>query len=166
MADPGWQGAVRLAQAEPQYGVPPTDMPVSHSRTNLGATLSFDGSPSDVINIEVYYLRCGGRFRVSFCLRAPAVRACAASVCVCGAVEIYRLFLCVRVRAFLCLSLSRVRPLVFVAYTIQTRFTFPNSSRLNRNGRVAHQIRTLRWARASQLEELRPAGFIHPNMPL
>ncbi|CAN0270001.1 unnamed protein product [Ectocarpus sp. 12 AP-2014] len=35
-------------------------MPVSDSRTDLGATLSFDGSPSDVINIEVFYLRRGG----------------------------------------------------------------------------------------------------------
>ncbi|CAM9849459.1 unnamed protein product, partial [Ectocarpus sp. 12 AP-2014] len=58
--DPGWKGTVRLAQARPKYGVPPTDMPVSDSRTNLGATLSFDGSPSDVINIEVFYLRRGG----------------------------------------------------------------------------------------------------------
>ncbi|CAM9326292.1 unnamed protein product, partial [Ectocarpus fasciculatus] len=58
--DPGWKGTVRLAQAGPKYGVPPTDMPVSDSRSNLGATLSFDGSPSDVINIEVFYLRRGG----------------------------------------------------------------------------------------------------------
>lgn len=55
--DPGWQGGVRLAQTEPKYGVPSTDMPVSHSRTNLGASLSFDGSPTDVINVDVYYLR-------------------------------------------------------------------------------------------------------------
>lgn len=57
-ADPGWQGAVRPAKAAPRYGVPPTDMPVSATRSDLGATLSFDGSPTDVINIEVYYLRC------------------------------------------------------------------------------------------------------------
>lgn len=55
--DPGWRGVVRLAQAEPKYGVPLTDMPVSHSRTHLGASLSFDGSPTDVINVDVYYLR-------------------------------------------------------------------------------------------------------------
>ncbi|CAM9130911.1 unnamed protein product [Scytosiphon promiscuus] len=58
--DPGWQGTVRLAQAQPKYGVPLTDMPVSYSRSNLGATLSFDGSPTDVINVEVYHLRRGG----------------------------------------------------------------------------------------------------------
>ncbi|CAN0278710.1 unnamed protein product [Pylaiella littoralis] len=58
--DPGWRGVVRLAQAEPKYGVPLTDMPVSHSRTHLGASLSFDGSPTDVINVDVYYLRRGG----------------------------------------------------------------------------------------------------------
>lgn len=58
--DPGWKGTVRLAQARPKHGVPPTDMPVSDSRSNLGATLSFDGSPSDVIKIEVFYLRWVG----------------------------------------------------------------------------------------------------------
>lgn len=53
---------MRLAQAQPKYGVPATDMPVSYSSTNLGATLSFDGSPTDVINIEVYHLRWVGLF--------------------------------------------------------------------------------------------------------
>eukprot|EP00903_Cladosiphon_okamuranus_P014508 g13457.t1 len=57
---PGWQGVVQLAKAAPKYGVPPTDMPVSATRSDLGATLSFDGSPTDVIKIEVYYLRRGG----------------------------------------------------------------------------------------------------------
>lgn len=46
------------AKAAPKYGVPPTDMPVSAARSDLGATLSFDGSPTDVVKIEVYYLRC------------------------------------------------------------------------------------------------------------
>lgn len=55
--DKGWQGRIQPKEATPKYGVPQTSMPVSDTRSNLGATLSFDGSPSDVINLEVLHLR-------------------------------------------------------------------------------------------------------------
>lgn len=53
--DPAWQNGVRVGG--PKYGVPRTSMPVSGTTSNLGVTLSFDGSPTDLINLEVLYLR-------------------------------------------------------------------------------------------------------------
>lgn len=39
------------------YGVPATTMPVSDAGTNLGVTLSFDGSPTDTFELEALRLR-------------------------------------------------------------------------------------------------------------
>lgn len=54
--DPGWQGAIRPI-GKSSYGLPKTAMSLSDSRSNLGVTLSFDGSPSDVVNLDVLHLR-------------------------------------------------------------------------------------------------------------
>lgn len=59
---PEWQGVVRPAGTK--YGVPKTGMAVSESRTNLGAKLSFDGSPTDELDINIRHLRCEGAARL------------------------------------------------------------------------------------------------------
>lgn len=53
--DPGWKGPV--VAGRPKYGVPKTVMAVSDKRSNLGVTLVFDGSPTDVVDVEVLHLR-------------------------------------------------------------------------------------------------------------
>lgn len=56
--DPGWKGPVRAGGSK--YGVPKTTMPASDSRSPLGVTLSFDGSPTDVVHVDVLHLRYPG----------------------------------------------------------------------------------------------------------